>query len=144
MLVKGGQGVKLILWQMANTLHTLLHSIYCTRGRCMLSWWHTMTSSNRHNFRVTDPLCGEFTGHRWILLIKASDADFWCFLWFTPWINNCEAGDLIRYRSHYDVIVMHDEKCISYRYVLLPAHWDRLFAHHRHRCSSAKSYALDI
>ena len=26
----------------------------------------TMTSSNRNIFRVTGPLCGEFTGHRWI------------------------------------------------------------------------------
>ena len=24
-------------------------------------------------------LCGEFTGHRWIPLTKASDADIWCF-----------------------------------------------------------------
>ena len=33
-----------------------------------------MTSSNRNIFRVTDPLCGEFTGHRWIPRTKASDA----------------------------------------------------------------------
>ena len=31
--------------------------------------------------RVTGPLCGEFTGHRWIPLTKASDAELWCFLW---------------------------------------------------------------
>ena len=29
----------------------------------------------------TGPLCGEFTGHRWIPLAKASDAGLWCFLW---------------------------------------------------------------
>ena len=30
-------------------------------------------------------LCeGEFTGHRWIPLTKASDAELWCFLWSTP------------------------------------------------------------
>ena len=34
-----------------------------------------MTSSNRDRFRVTGPLWGEPTGHRWILLIKASDAE---------------------------------------------------------------------
>ena len=28
------------------------------------------------NFRVTGPLCGEFTGHRWISLTKASDAGY--------------------------------------------------------------------
>ena len=32
-----------------------------------------MTSSNGNIFRVTGPLCGEFTGHRWIPLTKASD-----------------------------------------------------------------------
>ena len=39
-----------------------------------------MTSSNGNIFRVTGPLCGEFTGSRWISLTKASDAEFWCFL----------------------------------------------------------------
>ena len=33
-------------------------------------------------FRVTSPLCGEFTGHRWIPLKKPSDAELWCFLCF--------------------------------------------------------------
>ena len=35
-----------------------------------------MTSSNVNSFRVTGPLCGEFTGPRWIPLTKASDAEF--------------------------------------------------------------------
>ena len=43
-----------------------------------------MASSNGSIFRVTGPLCGEFTGHRWIPLPKASDAELWCFLWSTP------------------------------------------------------------
>ena len=40
-----------------------------------------MTSSNGNIFRVTGPLCGEFTGHRWIPLTKAIDAELWFFLW---------------------------------------------------------------
>ena len=40
-----------------------------------------MTSPNGNIFRVTGPLCGEFTGPRWIPHTKASDADLWCFLW---------------------------------------------------------------
>ena len=40
-----------------------------------------MTSSNENIFRVTGPLCGEFTGHRWIPRTKASDAELWCCLW---------------------------------------------------------------
>ena len=32
-------------------------------------------------FSATGLLCREFTGHRWIPLTKASDAELWCFLW---------------------------------------------------------------
>ena len=46
-----------------------------------------MTSSNGNIFRVTGHLCAEFTGDRWIPRTNASDA-------------------ALRYRSHYDVIVM--------------------------------------
>ena len=35
-------------------------------------------------FRVTGPLWGEFTGHRWIPRTEASDAELWYFLWSTP------------------------------------------------------------
>ena len=45
------------------------------------SWW-------RHQIekfsRVTGPLCGEFTGHRWIPRTKASHAELCCFLWSAP------------------------------------------------------------
>ena len=39
----------------------------------------TMTSSNGNNFRVTGPLCGEFTGQRWIPL-KGQRRGALCFL----------------------------------------------------------------
>ena len=38
----------------------------------------------RRHFRVTGPLWGESTHHRWIPLTKASDAELWCFLWSAP------------------------------------------------------------
>ena len=43
-----------------------------------------MTSWNGNIFRVTGPLWGESTGHRWIPLKKACDAELWCFLWSAP------------------------------------------------------------
>ena len=43
-----------------------------------------MTSSNGTIFRVTGPLCCQFTGHRWIPHTKASDAELWCELWSAP------------------------------------------------------------
>ena len=55
-------------------------------------WYATIHSTRDHHddalkwkhFRVTGPLCGEFTGHRWIPFTKASDAELWCFLWSAP------------------------------------------------------------
>ena len=67
-------------------------------------------SSDGNIFHVTGPLCGEFTGHRWIPHTQASDVQLWYFLWSVPWINgwvnNRKAGDLRRHPAHYDVIVM--------------------------------------
>ena len=77
--------------------------------RIILWLYFMMTSSNGNIYRVTGLLCGQFTGHRWIPLTKASDTELWCFLWSAPWINgwhNREAGDLGRHRAHHDVIVM--------------------------------------
>ena len=44
----------------------------------------TMTPSNGNIFHGTGPLWGESTGHRWLLLTKASDVELWCFLWAVP------------------------------------------------------------
>ena len=77
-----------------------------------------ITSSNGNIVRVTGSLCGKFTGHRWIPLTKASDAELWCFLWSAPWINiwvnNREAGDLRCHHAHHDVIIMshHFPSCV--------------------------------
>ena len=75
-----------------------------------------MTSSNGSIFRVTGPLCGEFTFHRWIPHTKASGSELWYSLWsfdvsliciwIQGWVNTREAGCLRRHRGHYDVIVM--------------------------------------
>ena len=68
-----------------------------------------MTSSNENIFCRTGPLCGEFTGLRWIPLTTTSNTEFWCFLWSAPWINRWvnkrEAGYLLGHCAHYDVVV---------------------------------------
>ena len=70
-----------------------------------------MSSSNGNIFRITGPLYGEFTG--WILLAKASDAELCYFFLFAPgmngWVNNRDAGDWRRHRTHYDTTVMSFE-----------------------------------
>ena len=70
------------------------------------------TSSNGDNFRVTGPLCGEFTGDRWIPLTKQRPVtrsfEFSSICaWINVWVNNREAGDLKRHRTHYDITVMY-------------------------------------
>ena len=70
-----------------------------------------MTSSNGNIFGVTGPLCGEFTGDRWIPRTNASDAELWFFSLvctrINSWVNNREAGDLRRHCAHYEVTVMN-------------------------------------
>ena len=75
--------------------HGLIHRMQV--ANCM------MTSSNGNIFRVTGHLCGEIPAQRPVM---------WSFDVFFDLrlnenlINNREAGDLRRYRAHYDVIVM--------------------------------------
>ena len=65
-----------------------------------------MMSSNGNIFHVAGPLCGEFTGDRWIPLTKASRVELWCFLWSAPWVNNREASDLRCHRAYYAIIAV--------------------------------------
>ena len=69
-----------------------------------------MTSSNGNTFRVTGPLCGEFTGPGEFPtqrpVTRSFDVFFIC-VWINDWVNNREAGDLRRHRGHYDVNVMY-------------------------------------
>ena len=56
------------------------------------------------------PLVRGIDRSRWIPHTKASDAELWFFsllcVQINYWVNNREAGDLIRRRGHYDVNVM--------------------------------------
>ena len=75
-----------------------------------------MTSWNGTIFRVTGPLCG------------ARDAGLWCFLWSAR-----EAGDLRRYRVHFDVTVMYvaniKELLLLYKelYTIIVLHHEYLY-----------------
>ena len=68
------------LWIRCNKINTCLSCFpEPSFDKLSLYTFIMMTSSNGNIFRVTGPLCGEFAGHRWIPLIKASDAELWCF-----------------------------------------------------------------
>ena len=98
-------------WPMREDVTLVVFSLWaspCSVRAMMMSW-------NGNILRVTGPLCGEFTGHRWILLTKANDAELWFFIcaWINDWVNSREAGHLRRHRAHYDVNVMsgRDMQC---------------------------------
>ena len=80
-----------------------------------------MTSSNGNFFRVTGSLSGKFTGHRWIPITKANDAELLMFslncVWINTWINNREVGDLRRYRTHHDVIIVWWGESVRYFFI---------------------------
>ena len=71
----------------------------------------TMTSSNGNIFRVTGLLWGESTGHWWIPITKASDAELWYFLQSAP--EKCWAGYWRRHQAHYEVTVICSTIVIS-------------------------------
>ena len=74
--------------------------------------WNMMTLLNGNFARVTGPLWGESSGHRWIALTKASNAEIWYFLWSAPeqtveqTMETKQASDLRRHHAHYDATIM--------------------------------------
>ena len=102
MWVKGVSGSRAVHALAPGLYYCKMHLCVCDRGvetrvaalvtlwlYCMISWLMEtqpdalmMTSSNGNIFRATGVLCGEFTGPRWILRTKASDAGLWC--WSAP------------------------------------------------------------
>ena len=129
-----------IKWRPAQ--NNISHKIYmvCTLYFCVFVWYKPisakifrltslalgmMTSSNRNLFRATGPLWGEFTSPRspvnsphkgqWRGALMFS---FIC-VWINGWVNNLEAGNLRRYRVHYDThkacmpwLRLHTVKCL--------------------------------
>ena len=69
-----------------------------------------MTSSNGNIFRVTGPLCGEFTDPGEFPaqrpVTRSSDVFFDVRMKKNDWVNNHEAGDLRRHHGHCEVNVM--------------------------------------
>ena len=79
------------------------------RGPRRISSSHMMTLSNGNIFRVTGPLCGEFTGPGEFPTKRPVTRSF--HVYFDLRLNKRlrkqrEAGDLRRHRGHYDVNVM--------------------------------------
>ena len=77
---------------------------------CLIIWWcHQWKHFPRywpfvwgiHWSPVNSPHKGQWRGALMFL---------WSTPWINGWVNNCEADDLRRHRTHYDVIVMSSMK----------------------------------
>ena len=79
--------------------------VQLTKG--LPSWW-------RHQMETFSALLALCAGNSPVPVnsrTKASDAELWSFLcWINGWVNNREAGDLRRNRTHYDVNVMANKR----------------------------------
>ena len=86
-----------------------IHSIFCicsyVYASCTLviTWWrHQMETFSVALCAGNSPPKGQWHGALMFSLICAR---------INGWVNNCEAGDLRRYRAHYDVTVMNINVC---------------------------------
>ena len=94
-------------------------------SHCMHSWTslqrNMMMSSNGNIFRITGPLWGESTGHRWIPLTKASDVKIFSLICagvnvWANWYLRC-------HYARYDVTVMnmmnsrYVEQLLTYEFI---------------------------
>ena len=111
-----------------NALQWLQWYILCGHNKILelcgmqngISMATMMTSSNGNIFRVTGPLCGEFTGPG---EFPTQRPVTWSFdvslirVWINGWVNNRDAGDLRRHLGHYDVSVMRDRQSLYNAYI---------------------------
>ena len=73
-----------VVMQLVKPNKEYLYSIQVTQVTVTLMAKAMVTSSNGNISRVTGPLCGEFTDHRWIPPTNARDSKPWCFVWSAP------------------------------------------------------------
>ena len=74
----------------------------------ILSWW-------RHQMETFSTLVAIYVGKSSVIdefpvqrpVTRSFNVFSLICVWINDWVNNREAGDLIRYRAHYDVTVMH-------------------------------------
>ena len=73
----------------------------------LLSWWRHQMEKFSALLTIcveNSPVSGEFPAQR---PVTCSFDVFFDLRLINRWVNNGEAGDLRRYRAHYDVILMH-------------------------------------
>ena len=95
-----------LMWRHCNGYIAAIQSTVPINNGGYCTWWgHQMEtfSSLLVICAGNSPVHGEFPAQRPVT--RSFDVFFIC-VWINGWVNNREAGDLRRYRAHYDVIVM--------------------------------------
>ena len=116
--------------KMSHVAQTNLEIMYRIIKRYDMHW-DMMTSSNGNIFRVTGPLCGEFTGPGEFTAQRPVTRNFDVFF-DLRWVNTRHAGDMRRHCGHYDVNVMSchalkTESCHSANFVVTCG-WHRILS----------------
>ena len=84
-----------------------------------VQWWrHQMKtfSALLVIYAGYSPVPDEFPAQRPVT--RSFDVFFFICVWINDWVNNGEAGDLRRYRAHYNVMVMQYEYQIYFPFVI--------------------------
>ena len=126
-------GIRLYRDKWCFMCHSMFESVWWLLMAWCLFGAIMMTSSNGDIFRVTGHLCGEFIGPPLCEfptqrpVTRSFEFSLIC-VWINGWVNNGEAGDLRRYRTHYDVTVMdisyyHDDIDRSVHVKSAPTWW---------------------
>ena len=83
------------------------------------TWWRHQMETFSALLAIcagNSPVPGKFPAQRPVT--RSFDFSLIC-VWINGWVNNLEAGDLRRYRAHYDVTVMRLKIFIDFRSALL-------------------------
>ena len=101
--------IKYIIWIHSNwrydcdkTKHNKQYA-----GPVFIPWWRHQVETFSALLAIcagNSPVSGEFPTQRPVT--RSFDIFFFFCVWINGWVNNREAGDLRRCRSHYDVSVM--------------------------------------
>ena len=107
------------------------------------TWWRRQMKTFSALLAIcagNSPVAGEFPAQRPVT--RSFDVCSSICAWINAWVNNREAGDLRRYRAHYDFIVMNEENNHNKTVYTLYKRWMLLYIHAMRRGLSSHGIYL--
>ena len=112
-----GDNLQQLQTQLMAIQPILLYFLLYDQSSFGTAWWRHQMKSFSASLAIctgNSPVTGEFLAQR---PVTRSFDVFFDLRWINRWVNNDEAGDLRRYRTHYDVIVIVDKMSESLWFV---------------------------